>query len=69
MCAGALIQARVGRVVFAAADAKRGALGGCLNLAADPSAHHRMTVQGGVLAEAAQEQLSGWFRRRRLARA
>ncbi len=37
MCAGALIQARMGRVVFAAGDAKRGALGGCLNLAADPS--------------------------------
>ncbi|MFZ0407195.1 MAG: nucleoside deaminase [Cyanobium sp.] len=65
MCAGALIQARVGRVVYGAADAKRGALGGCLNLAADPSAHHRMEVQGGVLAVSAQEQLSDWFRRRR----
>ena len=65
MCAGALIQARMGRVVFGAGDAKRGALGGCLNLAADPSAHHRMEVLGGVRAEAAQRQLSDWFRRRR----
>lgn len=65
MCAGALIQARMGRVVFAAPDPKRGGLGGCLNLAADPSAHHRMVVEGGVLANEAAEQLSRWFRQRR----
>ena len=65
MCAGALIQARVGRVVFGAADAKRGALGGCLNLAADASAHHRMEILGGVRGAEAQQQLSDWFRRRR----
>jgi tRNA(adenine34) deaminase len=66
MCAGALVQARVGRVVFGASDSKRGALGGCLNLATDPSAHHRMAVVGGVLAEACSQQLELWFRRRRL---
>jgi tRNA(adenine34) deaminase len=65
MCAGALIQARVGRVLFAASDPKRGALGGCLDLAADPSAHHHMAVQGGVLQEQAQGLLSSWFRQRR----
>lgn len=65
MCAGALIQARMGRVVFAAPDPKRGGLGGCLDLAADPSAHHRMAVEGGVLANEAAEQLSRWFRQRR----
>ncbi|QPN63580.1 nucleoside deaminase [Synechococcus sp. CBW1004] len=68
MCAGALIQARVGRVIYAAADAKRGALGGCLDLAHDPSAHHHMVVQGGLEAAAAEGQLSGWFRQRRRAR-
>lgn len=65
MCAGALVQARVGRVVFGAADPKRGALGGCLNLATDPSAHHHMAVVGGVRAEACSQQLELWFRRRR----
>ena len=65
MCAGALIQARVGRVVYAAGDPKRGALGGCLDLASHPSAHHHMAVEAGLLAEAAQQQLSGWFRSRR----
>ena len=65
MCAGALVQARMGRVVFGAADPKRGALGGCLNLASDPSAHHHMQVTGGVLAERCSAQLEAWFRRRR----
>lgn len=65
MCAGALVQARMGRVVFGAADPKRGALGGCLNLALDPSAHHHMLVTGGVLAERCSAQLEAWFRRRR----
>lgn len=65
MCAGALVQARMGRVVFGAADPKRGALGGCLDLSRDPSAHHHMLVMGGSLAEACSEQLEAWFRRRR----
>ena len=65
MCAGALVQARMGRVVYGAADPKRGALGGCLNLALDPSAHHHMRVTGGVLAERCSAQLEAWFRRRR----
>ncbi|MCS5700704.1 nucleoside deaminase [Cyanobium sp. FGCU-52] len=65
MCAGALIQARVGAVVFAAPDPKRGALGGVLDLASDPSAHHRLRATGGVREEEARLQLEGWFRRRR----
>ena len=65
MCAGALIQARVGRVVFGAGDPKRGALGGCLNLAEDPSAHHHLQVRGGILGTVASAQLEGWFRQRR----
>ena len=65
MCAGALVQARMGRVVFGAADPKRGALGGCLDLSRDPSAHHHMLVTGGVLAERCSAQLEAWFRRRR----
>jgi tRNA(adenine34) deaminase len=52
-------------VVFAAGDPKRGALGGCLNLAIDASAHHSMEVVGGIEAQAAKKQLESWFRRRR----
>ena len=65
MCAGALVQARMGTVVFGAGDPKRGAMGGSLNLAEHPSAHHHMRVLGGVEGEAASQQLADWFRRRR----
>jgi tRNA(adenine34) deaminase len=65
MCAGALVQARMGRVLFAAEDAKRGALGGTLDLARHPSAHHHMEVEGGLLAEQASRLLADWFRQRR----
>ncbi|MFM1799228.1 MAG: tRNA-specific adenosine deaminase [Cyanobacteriota bacterium] len=65
MCAGALIQARMGTVVFAASDPKRGALGGCLNLADDASAHHRLQVLAGLEGERAERQLKEWFKRRR----
>ncbi|MFM7264479.1 MAG: nucleoside deaminase [Cyanobium sp.] len=65
MCAGALIQARMGTVVYGAADPKRGALGGCLNLATDPCAHHHLRVIGGVCQDKAREQLADWFQHRR----
>lgn len=65
MCAGALVQARMGTVVFGAVDRKRGGLGGCLDLAHHPSAHHHMRVVGGVEGQAAGQQLADWFRRRR----
>jgi tRNA(adenine34) deaminase len=68
MCAGALVQARMGRVVFGAGDPKRGGLGGCLNLAEDHSAHHHMEVVGGVMAMEARKQLKHWFRQRRRGR-
>ena len=65
MCAGAVIQARMGTVVFAATDPKRGALGGCLNLASHGSAHHHLRVVSGVKGEEAEELLREWFRLRR----
>jgi tRNA(adenine34) deaminase len=65
MCAGALVQARMGQVVYGAPDPKRGALGGCLDLANHPSAHHGMRVQGGMLAEEGRQLLENWFRQRR----
>ena len=65
MCAGALVQARMGTVVFGAHDVKRGGLGGSLNLAVHPSAHHHMNVIGGVLEKEAHQLLETWFQRRR----
>lgn len=66
MCAGALVAARVGRVVFAAADPKAGACGSLYNLCADPRLNHEVAVEPGVLEREAAELLSGWFAGRRL---
>ena len=65
MCAGALVQVRVGQVVFGASDPKRGALGGVLDLSTSPSAHHHMQVVGGVEAKQCADQLERWFKQRR----
>jgi tRNA(adenine34) deaminase len=68
MCAGALIQARVGTVLYGAADPKRGALGGTLDLSRHPSAHHQMQVVADVRGELAGRQLEEWFLQRRAGR-
>ena len=65
MCAGALIQARMGQVIFGTSDLKRGALGGTFDLSKHKSAHHHMLVKGGVMAKEAKNQLEEWFRLRR----
>ncbi|TCD58600.1 nucleoside deaminase [Synechococcus sp. BS56D] len=65
MCAGALVQARMGQVIFAAKDPKRGAMGGTIDLSSHESAHHHMRVIGGVLEREASQMLECWFRQRR----
>ena len=65
MCAGALVQALMGTVVYGAKDPKRGGLGGSLDLSTHASAHHHMDVVRGVLEPEAREQLERWFRQRR----
>jgi tRNA(adenine34) deaminase len=65
MCVGAIIQARLRRVVFGCADAKAGALGSVLDLANHPALNHRFAVQGGVCAAEARELLQRFFRSRR----
>ena len=65
MCAGALIQARMGQVIFAASDYKRGCLGGTINLANHNSSHHKMYIKGGVKENEAKNQLEDWFKQRR----
>jgi len=65
MCTGALIHARVGEVVFAAADPRTGALGGALALHEHPSHNHRLQTRRGPLAEEAGALLRAFFRSRR----
>lgn len=65
MCAGAIVLARVPRVVYAAPDPKAGAAGSVLDILAEPRLNHRPEVVAGVLAEPAAELLRDFFRARR----
>ena len=65
MCAGALMAARVDRVVFGAADPKAGALGSLYNLAVDPRLPHEFSVTAGVRADECGAILADFFAGRR----
>ena len=61
MCAGLMVNARVGRCVYGASDAKAGALGSLYDLNADSRLNHRFNVTAGVLADECRERLSSYF--------
>jgi tRNA(adenine34) deaminase len=65
MCAGAMIHARLDRLVFAAADPKAGAAGSVLSVLNHPQLNHQMPVEQGVLADESAELLRTFFRERR----
>ena len=69
MCAGALVAARVGRLVYGAADPKAGACGTLYNLCADPRLNHEIAVTAGVRAEECGALLTSFFADRRNDRA
>ena len=65
MCAGALVNARVDRLVYGCADPKAGACGTLYNIASDPRLNHRLEVRSGVRADECAALLSAFFRERR----
>ena len=65
MCAGAMLHARVERVVFGALDPKTGAAGSALNLFANQQINHQTQAEGGVLAEECGDVLKRFFKERR----
>ncbi|WP_374352877.1 tRNA adenosine(34) deaminase TadA [Chitinimonas sp.] len=67
MCAGAILHARLSRVVFAAADPKTGAAGSVLDLFAFPNLNHHTRLESGLLASDASQQLKDFFAERRRA--
>jgi tRNA(adenine34) deaminase len=67
MCAGAMIHARLDRLVFAAADPKAGACGSVLTVLNHTQLNHQMQVEQGILAEESAELLRSFFRERRTA--
>ena len=67
MCAGAMMHARLARVVYAAQDPKTGAAGSVINLFEHEQLNHHTDVVGGVLADEASAMLKGFFAERRQA--
>jgi tRNA(adenine34) deaminase len=65
MCAGAILHARIARLVYAAADPKAGACGSVLSVINHPALNHRVDVVAGVLGEECSAMLTNFFRARR----
>lgn len=66
MCVGAMLHARLARVVFGAFDPKTGAAGSVLNVFSESTLNHQTQVQGGILADECSQILRDFFRMRRL---
>jgi len=65
MCAAALVQARMGQVIYGAEDYKRGGFGGTIDLSKHKSAHHKMNVVGGILNQDCKNKIKLWFKKMR----
>ncbi len=65
MCAGALVQARLGTLVYGADDPKAGAVRTVANIPDGPCSHHRLAVWGGILEAPSRQLLQDWFAQRR----
>ena len=65
MCAAALVQARMGKVIYGAEDDKRGGFGGTIDLSKHESAHHKMNVIRGILDKECKNKIKIWFKKLR----
>ena len=65
MCAAALVQARMGQVIYGTEDYKRGGFGGTIDLSKHESTHHKMKVVGGILNQDCKNKIKLWFKKMR----
>ena len=65
MCAGAILHARIGRLVFGASDPKAGAVVSRYQIGRDGKLNHQLVVEGGLLADECAELLTGFFKKKR----
>ncbi len=61
MCAGAIVQSRLGKLIYGIDDTKTGAIRTVINIPDHPASNHRLKVLGGVLESHCREQLQSWF--------
>jgi tRNA(adenine34) deaminase len=66
MCAGAIVAARLGLLVYGADDAKTGSVRTVLNIPDSAASNHKLTVIGGILEATCRQQLQEWFKHKRL---
>ena len=66
MCAGAIVAARLGLLVYGADDAKTGSVRTVLNIPDSAASNHKLTVIGGILEATCRQQLQDWFKRKRI---
>ncbi len=66
MCAGAIVQARLGLLVYGADDPKTGAIRTVANIPDSPTSYHRLPVLGGILESTCRQQLQTWFTEKRM---
>jgi tRNA(adenine34) deaminase len=65
MCAGAIVNARLGRLIYGCSDPKAGAVRSLFQLCDDPRLNHRVEIAGGIMADACARLLSDFFRAQR----
>jgi len=65
MCVGALVQARVNKLIFGAFDPKAGACGSVYDIPSSPGILHKLTVVSGILEEECREIIQGFFEKKR----
>jgi tRNA(adenine34) deaminase len=61
MCAGAIVHARLGKLIYGVDDTKTGAIRTVINIPDHPASNHRLKVLGGILESDCREQLQNWF--------
>ncbi|MFM6182936.1 MAG: tRNA adenosine(34) deaminase TadA [Dolichospermum sp.] len=61
MCAGAIVHARLGKLIYGMDDTKTGAIRTVINIPDHPASNHRLKVLGGILESECREQLQSWF--------
>ena len=65
MCAAALVQARMGKVIYGTGDNKRGGFGGTIDLSKHESAHHKIEITSGILGDECKIKIKKWFKKLR----